>query len=212
MALACTVLSLGTAYAEVLTGVLYSIRHGQGRNPAGQVELAVGKRIHYLEYAPLGLRFKNKVCYEIGVIWTATVRMSEANSRYIHSVTCTGRVDENTHAPWLVVRDYLEGLAGRRSASPSDAFSSRWRSSKESQQYEAQSKNFDLHSYLMFGDYGRCLEIISIEPSSAARIAAAYCAINVDPRGHLVFDVIRNAQTKKWEIDRIKIQDSREYR
>ena len=107
----------------------------------------------------------------------------------------------------------MDQLGRNRSVSPSNLYSPRWRSSPELQNYKDREKNFNLNSYLEFGEAGRCLEVVSVDPSKGTRIAAsADCDIDAQGPGYLVFDVARNVSSGKWEIDRISIEDPQQYR
>ncbi|MCU1325017.1 MAG: hypothetical protein JWN34_387 [Bryobacterales bacterium] len=187
--------------AETIRGVLYSIHHGEGRNPAGQVVVAVEGVTYTLDYAPQAVRFKETVCYEIGSIWTAEIKRSDGDS-YITHVICSGAVDKNTHEPWLVVREYLNQLA--KSQLPrAELLSSNWRSSTEFAQQAA--RHFDFRSYLLLGEKGNCLDVARGEHPGVTQIGAGLCPLNLGQPGVLRFSVARNTTSGTWQIDKIEI-------
>lgn len=194
--------------AEPLKGVVFSDHSGEGPNRVGMIQLWVGTKVHDLDYGePLPRRFRSEICWDIGAIWSVLVQVLPDLSLDISSVSCTGEVDENTHGPWLLVRDYLQ-LAEDRSASSSSLLSSRWRSSPEFQEYEAKVKDLDLSGNRLHGRPGRCIDIVKVEPLYRTQLrAGGSCYLKVLGKPvDLTFGVLRNGHTGLWEIDEIKIE------
>ena len=132
--------AMGTtlACAESLRGFVYSNEIGNGAHPVGKIELAVGKKIYTVEYGePVEKHFLGEACNDIGAEWSVTVQRL-GGSLYATYLTCTGRVDEGSHKPWLLVWDYLEGLPS--SVSRSDVLSSRHLASPEFRRFVELSK------------------------------------------------------------------------
>jgi hypothetical protein len=201
--LACGAISAAVSYGESITGVVYSNEIGNGIHPAGRIELAVGSKVYSLEYGePIEKRFSRKSCYDIGAVWSAMVERSD-DSLHANRLSCTGRVDEGAHGPWLLVRDYLEGLPN--SVSPSAVFSARYRSSPEFQRFVALIRDVDLNFYYDQSDTAKCLKIVSVAPRTQTRVEAN-CAVELQGKTvALLFDVVRNKGTGRWEIDGIKV-------
>ena len=193
--------------AESLKGVVFSDHSGEGPHRVGTVQLAVGNKVHDLDYGePLSRHFESEVCWDIGATWSVVVRVLPDLSRDISSVSCTGEVDENAHGPWLRVRDYLR-LVGGPSVS-TVLLSSRWRSSPEFRKYEASVKDLDLSDNRLHGTSGRCIDIVKVEPARRTQLrAGGDCFLKVSGKPvDLFFGVLRNSDTGQWEIDEIKIE------
>jgi hypothetical protein len=204
LVLVCGAVGIGLCHAEELRGVLYSDLHGQGVHPAGTVELAIGKAIYSFEYGePLERHFSSKVCRDIGAIWSVKVQVFR-DSRYLSRVVCSGSVDESVHGPWLAVRKDLDGLPS--SVSRSEALSSRWRSSPEFGRFASLVRSAELSFYSPSADEGSCIRPTTVEPLKRTRLIA-HCSIELHGKlVDLVFDVVRNTRTAKWEIDATQIK------
>jgi hypothetical protein len=152
---------------------------------------------------PLERHFSSKVCRDIGAIWSVKVQVFR-DSRYLSRVVCSGSVDESVHGPWLAVRNYLDGLPG--SVSRSEALSSRWRSSPEFGRFASLVRSAELSFYSPSADEGSCIRPTTVEPLKRTRLIA-HCSIELHGKlVDLVFDVVRNTRTAKWEIDATQIK------
>lgn len=194
--------------ADWVTGVLYGENGGQGANPVRGIELAVGANVYRLEYAPRFFQphFRSHACWEVGAIWKVKVTKLEDLGQLI-DVGCTGRTDEWAREPVLLVKKYLNGLETAPATSLMVMFSSRWKSSREFEQYQAQTRDFFISSSFMHGGPAGCLTVVKVERSSRTEVRSSDCAIELHDRlVNLVFSVVRNTATKKWEIDEIKIE------
>lgn len=190
--------------AETLSGVVYSNEIGNGIHPAGRFELAVGGEIHTVEYGePLERHFQGEACNDIGAEWSVVVEHID-NSVYASRVTCTGHTHDDVHKPWLLVRNYMEGLPN--SVSAVKGLSHRYRSSREFRSFRQEVNSHELSFYYGPGDPAKCLKVISVEPATRADFVAN-CALEL--RGNAValhFDVVRSKDSGDWEIDGIKIR------
>jgi hypothetical protein len=127
-----------------------------------------------------------------------------ADSAYATRVTCTGRINEDIHEPWLLVRRYMEGLP--KAVSHVTSLSERYRSSLEFRRFRQEVISGDLYFYYETADTVKCLRIVRSEPAARTDLIAN-CAIELRGKpAALLFDVVRNKDKRKWEIDGIKIQ------
>jgi hypothetical protein len=190
--------------AKTLTGVVYSNELGNGIHRAGRFELAVGKRIHTVEYGePLERHFQGPACNDIGAEWSVVVARVD-NSVYADSVTCTGRTEHDIHKPWLLVRSYLEGLSS--SGTHTSGLSHRYQSSREFRRFAQQLSSRDLKFHFGLGRTDLCLKIVKVGPAARVRLAT-HCAITLQGQNVvLLFDVERSNDNGKWEIDGITVE------
>jgi hypothetical protein len=203
--LICLTVYSGVVHAaDSLTGVVLLDSSGEGPNRVGTIRLATTKETYDLEYIePLKRQFANETCWDIGAFWSVEVQVVDS-SREITSVTCTGKLDEVAHGSWLAVRSYLQSIARGSSPSPS-LFSSRWRASREFEEYGFKAKGLDASDLRFHGRPGRCVAVIQLQ-TGRAQLRADECFLKVSGKYvSLTFDVIRNSRTAQWEIDNIKI-------
>ena len=193
-----------TCYGETLTGVVYSNEIGNGSHPAGRFELAVGKKIQTVDYGEqLETHFQSGTCNDIGAEWSVEVTRLD-NSLSAGSVACAGRADEDVHEPWLLLKNYLEGMP--ELVSQTSRLSPRYRSSPDFRHFVQDVSSHDLNFNFGPGDHGKCLKAVSVEPAVRTRMATR-CAVQFQGKSVvLLFDVARSKSTGKWEIDRIKMQ------
>jgi hypothetical protein len=192
------------SYAETLTGVLYSNELGNGAHPVGTIELAVGKTIHTVEYGePLQREFKSQTCNDIGAVWSVDVVPID-DSSYAKGVTCIGRVDENVHQPYLLVRHYLEALA--RPGMYTNGLSQRLQFSSEFKRFVDEVGTYNLRFYFSLAHVDQCLKMTTVASSVRAQFVT-HCGIELNGN-YLVlcFDVVRSKPTGKWEIDGIDMK------
>jgi len=193
--LICAALS----HAETMTGVVYSKEAGNGAQPSGSIDLAVGRTIHPMIWTPDLEDRRMPGCEDIGAIWTVETDGSPSLPD-VTRVTCKG-VDRDAHDAWLLVRAFLEGLPNSVATSPT--LSSRYRSSPEFQRFAEQSKDFE-QSILR-----NLIQIVSLDRSGRARLDSFR---GIDIRGSprkspfVTFELVRNKCTAKWEIDGIEVK------
>ncbi len=121
------------AGAQTWTGVVYGNNMGNGTHPVGTIELAVGTQIFTVEYSTgMARRFADRSCNDLGAVWSIEVQYFDG-SAYAKRATCTGQTASNIHAPYLLVRKYLEELAIH--GAHAGGLSSRYRSSAEFQRF-----------------------------------------------------------------------------
>jgi len=200
---ASVVIARGT---QRLEGVVLSNHGGADAHRVGEIRLAVAGKVYELTYGePVPKHFESRVCWDIGAIWAVTVRALDS-SLDIESERCRG-VDENAHGPWVAVRDYLERSV-TRSASTSTLLSSRWRSSPDFQKYRDREKELDFGTYRFHGRRGGCVDIVTVEPPDRAELrAGGDCFIDLSGRpAYLVFHVVRDRHSGRWQIDEIEIE------
>ena len=205
--LLCATSGLRPCCAGSLRGTVFSDHSGQGPHRVGTLWLAVGSKVHELDYGePVPRHFTSQLCWDIGAIWSVVYQVLPDSSRDISSVDCTGQVDENAHGPWLLVRDYLQ-LAGDRSTSSRGMLSSRWRASPEFQEYEAKVRDLDLSWSRLHGRPGRCIDVVKVERERTELRAGGDCGLSLSEKPvDLFFSVLRNNRTDRWEIDEIKVE------
>ena len=202
--LSCGALYTRPANTETLTGVVYFKELGNGAHPVGTFEIAAGKSVRTIEFAEdLENRFSDETCHDIGAVWSVEISYL-ADSPYAKRVICTGRVDDDVHAPYLLVRDYLERLAS--TGVLTSGLSSRYRSSKEFQSFARLLNPPDLKFLFGWNHIDMCVKAVSTENSTRTRLAT-HCGIQLrDGLLVLVFDVVRSEASGEWEIDRIDIE------
>lgn len=91
--------------AAQMEGVLHFIETGEGRNPAGTIQLSSAGRVYSFEIAPRQLNL-TRACYEIGSIWSIEYGRLD-DSAYVKRVRCGERRDATVHGAWLAARDHL---------------------------------------------------------------------------------------------------------
>jgi hypothetical protein len=202
----CGALCAVLAYAETLAGVVYFNELGNGTRPVGNFELSVGKTIYSVEYGPgLERHFEDEICNDIGAVWSVEVRYFDG-SPYARSVTCAGRTADDIHAPYILVRRYLEGLAS--AGVPTAGLSSRYRSSPEFKSFARRLASPNLAFSPGWERPATCLRVVSVGALTPTRLAT-HCGIRLQGRFvELRFDVARNKASTEWEIDGIEIPDS----
>ena len=189
-----------------ITGVLLSDHSGPSGRASGTVELAVGGSVQTLYYGePLPRNFRSVVCRDIGAVWTVSVQAMQDSTLNIERATCDGRVDEDIHSSWLLVRDYLD-LTMKSAPGALDLVSAHWRSSPEYRRYAAETKNLDLSGYASFGKGGRCVDVGEHGKDRVELTAGPDCSIVLSGKTvSLVFTIIR-FDNRRWEIGRIRLQ------
>ena len=190
--------------AETLTGVVYFKEFGNGRNPSGTIELAVGGEVQTFLYSPLlETDFPQKDCHDVGAVLKVNADGPNGRRDAVSTVTCMG-LDENAHRPWLLVRDYLDGLP--TAVASSEAILPAYRTSKGFQDFAASIQNRDLMLYYARADLGSCVRIATVKAPGHAYLAAD-CRIELhgEPTT-LYFDVVRDVATKKWKIAAIEMR------
>ncbi len=199
VALLAVLICVALSQAETMTGVVYSKEAGNGAQPSGSIDLAVGGTIHPMVWSPQLKGRRGPGREDIGAIWTVETH-GPPSLPDVTRVTCKG-VDKDAHDAWLLVRAFLEGLPNSVATSP--ALSSRYRSSLEFQRFAEQSKDFE-QSIL-----GSLIQIVSLDRSGRARL---YSPRGTDISGRprksvfFTFELIRNTRTVKWEIDAIEVR------
>jgi hypothetical protein len=191
--------------AESFKGTVYANSSGASARGSGMIRLAVGSnRIDELYYSkPLPKKFSSPKCSDIGAIWSVEVK----DATDVVSAQCDGKLDEEAHGPWLLIKEFLDRL---RQSSPAsfDLFTSRWRNSADSQGYREKLKALDLSSYLTLGTGALCLEVVSVSRGEGTEMqTGADCHLRL--QGKLVelsFNVVRNKSANRWEIDSINIR------
>ena len=161
---------VGTAlHAETFTCVVYFKEFGNGRNPTGTLELAVQGEVLTFEYSPdLEQTFPNGECSDPGVVLKVTAQRVDG-SWDVSTATCIG-LDENAHGPWLLVRDYLDGLP--TAVASSEAILPSYRMSKRFQDFAASVKNHDLMLYYAQADARSCVRVATVKAPGHAYLAA----------------------------------------
>ena len=207
------VLALAAFYpagAEEVRGVLWSVDHGLGANPAGGLELAVEGRVLQVYFSPNWLVFKIRKCYQIGAVWNATLRRLDG-SWTLDKATCNGETDAAVSSAWSTVRDYVESL-GTKAPGPASLFSAKWLASEAAWRWKSTEKNLLPREFAALGEKGNCLEVMGVRRPSRVRIGGGSCIVDGPPQLFYVFDVVRNAKTRRWEIDAIEILTLDAYR
>jgi hypothetical protein len=201
-------IATGECRGESITGVRYSDHSGATTSAGGTIRLAVGNKIHDLHYnEPVPRNFRSSVCNDIGAVWSVVVLRLSDSTLDMSSAKCTGRVDEAAHSSWLVVRNFLSSVAADPSIVPSDLFSSRWRSSPELKTQHERLGNLDVSDYLRLGKKGTCIDVVVVKrPDRTQLEAGGECFLRLQGNlVNLVFDLVRNSRTLRWEIDRITV-------
>ena len=205
-ALTGLVASLG--FADDVTGVVLSDHSGPSGHASGTLELAVVGKVQTLYYGePLVRRFRAAVCRDIGAVWTVSLRATADSTLVIARASCHGRVDEDVHSSWLLVRDYLEAMMKSQPAAV-DSVSARWRSSPEYRVYATKTSDLDLSGYQRFGRDGRCIDVGHKRDKDRIELTAGPdCSVDISGKAvNLFFTLHRNLDKGKWEIDKIEIR------
>ena len=194
---------------ESLTGVRMSDHSGFDKTATGDIRLLVDNKVHRLGYGePVPRRFKSQICNDLGVSWSVLFRRLKNGSTDIISVTCLGEVDEGAHAPWLVVRDFLNRVGVDRSTLSSSLFSQRWRSSPETVRVRSKLASIDAAHFRQLGRSGTCLDIVRKESVNRTEVeAGADCYLRIENSPvDVIFTVTRNPTSQSWEIDELRIE------
>ena len=181
--------------AATWTGVVYSIETGNGANPSGSIDLAVGQTIHPMIWPPQIIDRRMPGCTEIGAIWTVETDGGPALPM-ISRVTCRG-VNKPIRGAWMLVRAFAEGYPAISALS---TLSSRYRSSLDFQRFSEHSFDWSMISHF--------IRMVRLDPSGRARLDL-YGSLDVEGRpgkpAVFSFELVRNKRTARWEIDGISV-------
>jgi hypothetical protein len=156
-------------HAETFTGVVYFKEFGNGRNATGTVELAVHGKVLTLAYSPvLEETFPKRECSDPGAVLRVIAPRVHGSS-VVSMASCMG-LDENAHGPWLLVRDYLDGLPA--AVASSEAILPSYRTSKGFQKFAEAVQNRDLMPYYARADLGSCVRIATVKAPGHAYLVA----------------------------------------
>lgn len=192
---------------ETLTGVVLSKHSGQGPDASGMIRLAVRDKVYYLyDGEPLDRHFGSQACEDIGAIWSVVVAFSDG-SWDLFGARCKGEVDEAIHAPWLIVVDFMRKM-GDQSVMPETMLSARWRSSPDFRVLQERGKRIDISGYRQHSPRGTCIDVVTVDRGSRTQMrAGAECYLELSGKPvDLLFTVVKNPRTRRWEIDEVKLQ------
>ena len=203
--LVCASVLTGVCRGETVKGVLYHETGGQGANPVRAILFAVRDRVYYLEYSPRYLkpRISTNACWEPGAIWTVWV--TELRDRgELTDAECAGVLDTSVHAPFVLIRDYLNSLAKNPGTSLAVISSAGWRSSGAFSQYEAVAKKLDLSYY----PTGACLGLRERETPNKVQIETSDCRIRLEGKPVvLTFSIVRDVPAEpSWKVSQVVIR------
>jgi hypothetical protein len=202
--LAISIFSATCSFAETLTGVLYFNDLGNGRYAAGTIELMVAEKLYTIGYGgAITEHFRDDTCHDIGAIWSVSVAHVD-HSLEAKRFACNGRFDEDLHQPYLLTVRFLDALGNAKLQT--GALSSRYQQTEE---YRDFSRLVNSH-YLMLPTWlapaSRCIKAVHVEPEVRTQLAT-FCEVDLGNRPTvLLFDVRKDKNTSRWEIDGIEMQ------